>query len=152
MILKYSLACFVILGILVFLKFCEGSPVRSWKSIFLTAIPLGFITCYYISCAFPLPPPRAPQAQKVSAYKAELERTFRRIAGVDRASINDSIVEINFAEDKPLSELKQIAVRTGGTAASFLKLPQVTVNITVRGRERYQLDYDTKGGTTERTF
>jgi hypothetical protein len=149
MILKYSLACLVIVGILAFLKFCEGSPIRSWKAVFFTAIPLGFITCYYISCAFPPPPPPATHAEKSSAYRAELERTFRRIAGVDRATFDGSIVQMNFAEDKPLSELKSIARQTGGTAAHFLKAGEgkrVTVHITVRGRKRYEMEYEANRG------
>jgi len=149
MILKYSLACLVIVAILAFLKFSEGSPIRSWKTVCFTAIPLGFITCYYISCAFPPPPPRATQSEKGSAYRAELERTFRRIAGVDRASFHGSVVEMNFAEDKPLDELKSIARQTGGTAAHFLKDGKsnlVKVHITVRGRKRYEMEYDTKLG------
>lgn len=156
MVLKFSAACLIIFAILAFLKFVEDSPIRSWRAVFMVGIPLSFVTCYYISCAFPGPPPLPPRAEKVASNKAELERTFRRIAGVDRASVNGSIVEINFAQSKPLSELKQIAMSTGGTAAYFLKMGKtnrITVKITVRDELRYQMEYDTsKGIVNEQEF
>src|SRR6266446_9619037 len=103
--MKYVAALSVILAVLVFLKYCEGSPFRSWKSVFLTGIPLGLMAGYYFSCALPAKPPPVPQSQKAAAYRLELERTFRRIAGVADASIVDSTVQMNFGQDKPLAEL-----------------------------------------------
>ncbi len=78
--MKYVAALSVVLAMLVFLKYCEGSPFRTWKSVFLTGVPLGLMAGYYFSCALPAKPPPLPQSQKAAAYKAELERTFRRMA------------------------------------------------------------------------
>ncbi len=149
---KYSAACLIIFALLAFLKFVEDSPIRSWKTVFFTTISLSFIVCYYISCAFPPPPPPQPRNAKVASNRAELERTFRRIAGVDRASINGSEIEINFAEDKPIAELKSIAQQTGGTAAYFLQLNgtnHITMHISVRGQKRYRMEYETGRGVVD---
>src|SRR5687768_8343435 len=125
MILKFTAACLIIFAILAFLKFVEDSPIRSWKAVFLTGIPLSFIVCYWVNCAYPPPPPLAPKSEKISAYRAELQRTFRRIEGVTSASINGSIIEINFGEDKSIEKLKQIARQSAGVAAHFLKSDKV---------------------------
>jgi hypothetical protein len=147
-VMIYAAICLAVFAVLTFLKFCEDSPIRSWKSVLFTGVPLAFIVCYYVSCAFPTPPPQA-RAEKVAANKAELERTFRRIEGVSHARIDEPVIELNFAYDKPLQELKQIARQTGGTAAHFLKLDktnQITVRISIRGRNRYEMEYDTERG------
>src|SRR5437899_10808948 len=111
--MKYVAALPVVLAMLVFLKYCEGSPFRTWKSVFLTGVPLGLMAGYYFSCALPAKPPPLPQAQKAAAYLAELERNFRRIAGVAEASIVGTIVQMDFEQDQPLAELKRIAMRAG---------------------------------------
>src|ERR1035438_8567355 len=85
--LKYLAAFLVTFVVLVFLKFCEGSPFRSWKSVVLTGIPLGFLAGYYLNHALLHKPPPLPQAEKAAVYRAELERTWRRIAGVDSVNI-----------------------------------------------------------------
>lgn len=152
--MKYAVVCLVVFAFLGCLKFFEGSPFRSWKAVLFTAIPLSFVVCYYISCAFPAPPPPPPRTEKVAANKAELERTFRRIAGVSGASINGQEIRLDFAQDKPLSEFKQIARQTGGTAANFLsinKTNRMFVFITVNGRNRYELVYDTQTGVVDET-
>lgn len=146
----YLITFLISFAILVFLKFCEGSPVRSWKVVFLIGLPLGWAAGWYFIHALPAKAVPVSQAQKASAYKAELERTYRRIAGVDSASIEDSIVRINFTENKPLPELKRIAMECGGTAAYFLRTgnqnSKVTVHLTVRGADRYEMDFDPNGG------
>jgi hypothetical protein len=152
--MKYALVCVAVVGILALLKCVEGSPLRSWKSVFLLAAPLSFLVCYYISCAFPPPPLPQPRSAKVVLNKGELERTFRRIEGVDRASIDGPVIRLNFTQDKPLAEFKSIARRTGGTAAHFLKLNEtnrVVVLISIGGRSRYALVYDTATGVVDET-
>src|SRR4051812_45344318 len=99
MLLKYSLVFLAVFGVLTFLKFVENSPVRSWKTVIFTALPLGFVICYYVSCVTPQPPPPKPETQKISAYRAELERTIRRIEGVDQASIHGTRIDMNFAAE-----------------------------------------------------
>ena len=149
MVWKYTAACLVIFAVAALLKFVQDSPIRSWKTVFLTAIPLSFIVCYYLSCAFPGPPPPQPRKTRAAINQAELERTFRHIGGVDRASINGSLIEINFSDDKPISEIKEIAQHAGGAAAYFLRLDKtnrVTIRMSVRGQNRYQVDYETGRG------
>lgn len=149
MILKFVLVCLVVFAFLTFLKFVEDSPVRSWKTVFFTGIPLAFITCYYVNCAFPGPPPSQPRSERVNINRAELERTIRRIEGVDRASINGMAIEMNFREPKPITELKQVGQHIAGAAAYFLqngKTNRITIRMTVRGQDRYELEYDAKRG------
>ena len=62
--IKYTLAILVTVAVLVFLKCCEGSPFRSWKSVFLTGLPLGLLAGYYFNHAFPQKPPPVPQVQR----------------------------------------------------------------------------------------
>jgi hypothetical protein len=152
--MKYAVACVLIFAVLALLRFFEGSPIRSWKAIVLTGIPLSFIVCYYLSCAFPAPPPPQPRSEKVAVNKAELERTFRRIAGVNYAKIEGPLIYLNFVEDKPLSEFKSIARQTGGTAAHLLQMyntNRVVVFVTVNGQNRYALVYDTQTGIVDET-
>ena len=151
--MKYAVACLLVCAVLVLLKFLEGSPIRSWKAVILTAIPLSFSVCLYLSWAFPAPPPQ-PRAEKVAANKAELERTFRRIAGANYAKIDGPLIYLNFAEDKPLSEFKNIARWTGGAAAHFMQMyntNRVAVFVTVNGRNRLALVYDTQTGVVDET-
>lgn len=68
--MKYAVACLLVCAVLVLLKFLEGSPIRSWKAVILTAIPLSFAACWYLSWAFPAPPPPQPRAERVAANKA----------------------------------------------------------------------------------
>jgi hypothetical protein len=136
--------------VLIFLKFVEGSPVRSWRVVALAGVVLGAATGYYFNHAFPAKAAPAPASQKVDAYRAELERTFRRIDGVDSASIKGSEVRINFATDKPLPEIKQIALHCAATAAYFFRTDKsnskAAIHITVRGQDRYEMEFDTNGG------
>ena len=149
MTFKYALACLIVFAILIFLKFVEGSPVRSWKGAIFTALCLSVMVCFYLRWAFPKPLPPTPRAEKVLAYRAELERDFRRIQGVESASITGSTVRINMAEEKSSSELRQLALTTGGTAAAFMKNGnkfQITIIMSVRGEERYQAVIDPDHG------
>ena len=152
--MKYATVCLVVFAILGGLRFFQNSPIRSWKAVFLAGIPLSFVICYYISCAFLPPLPPQPRAEKVQANRAELERTFRRIEGISSAAINGHEIRLDFAQDKPLAEFKQIARQTGGTAANFLALNstnRMVVFITVNGRNRYELTYDTGQGVVDET-
>ena len=119
--IKYAVAMLVTVAVLVFLKFCEGTPFRSWKAVFLTGIPLGLLAGYYFNHAFRPKPPPAPQAQKASAYRAEMERAWRRIAGVDDVQIVGTTVQISFAGYKPLPAVKDFAREVAGNASYFLR-------------------------------
>jgi hypothetical protein len=72
---------------------------------------------------------------------------------VDQASIEGSTIKMNFTDDKPLAELKRIARETGGTASFFLKTNKDSIKITVlmsiRGRDRYEMDYESNRGVTD---
>jgi len=61
----------------------------------------------------------AGQAEKASAYKLELERTWRRIAGVDGVRIEGRTVQIDFADHKPISDLKKFGRQIAGSACLF---------------------------------
>src|ERR1035438_5685393 len=155
--LKYLAALLGTFAVLVFLKFCEGSPFRSWKAVILTGLPIGFLAGYYLNHAFPQKPPPVPQAQKADAYRAEMERAWRRIAGVDGVSIAGTTVQIDFADYKPLPEVKGFARQAAGNASYFLKTNnqsiRVKVRISVRGKDRYELDYEpSKGVVDEQEF
>src|SRR6185437_13017289 len=143
------------IALLSVLKLFEGSPVRSWKAVVLIGLLLSGAAGWYFTHAMPAKAVPVPHAQKASAYRAELERTYRRIAGVDSASIEGSVVRINFAEDKPLPELKRIALECGGTAAYFLrtddKNAKLTIHLTVRGADRYEMDFDPSGRVANET-
>ena len=150
--MKFALACVLVFAILGFLRCCEGSPVRTWKAVFISGTLLCIAVCYYLNWAYPPPPPLPPRAEKVALNKAELERTFRHIAGVHAASIEGSVVRLDFREDKPMAELRRIALSTCGTAAHFLGLHEtnrMSVFITVNGRQRIALVYDTRQGVME---
>src|ERR1017187_840253 len=154
---QYFAALLVIFAVLVFLKFCEGSPFRSWKSVFLTGLPIGLLAGYYLNHAFPQKPPPVPQVQKADAYRAEMERAWRRIAGVDGVSIVGTTVQISFADYKPLPEVKSFARQAAGNASYFLKTNnqpiRVKVRIAVQGKDRYELDYEpNKGVVDEQEF
>lgn len=154
----FYLATFAgIFAVLIFLKFCEGSPVRSWKSVLLVGIPLAFVLGWYFNHAFPKKAAPLAQSAKADAYRQELERTFQRIDGVDRASFVGTNIEMDFSQDKPTSELKKIAAQTAGSATWFLKTNnrpvQISIHITVQGRDRLQMTLDTaKGITDEQEF
>jgi hypothetical protein len=151
--LIYIITFAIIFGVLIFLTFCAGSPVRSWKSVVVIGLPLAALLGWYFNHAFPAKSAPLPQAAKAAAYRQELERTFRRIDGVDRASFVSNHIELDFAQDKPLAELKKIAMETGGTASWFLKTNQnsvqITVHITVEDRDRYEMTLDTAKGVIE---
>jgi hypothetical protein len=154
---QYFAALLVIFAVLVFLRFCEGSPFRSWKSVILTGLPVGLLAGYYLNHGFPRKPPPVPQVQKASAYRAEMERAWRRIAGVDGVNIVGTTVQINLADYKPLSDVKALARQAAGNASYFLKTNnqpiRVTVRISVRGKDRYELDYEpNKGVVDEQEF
>ena len=148
--LIYSATFAGVFAVLVFLKFCDGSPVRSWLAVFLVGLPLAGALGWYFNHAFPPKGKPLPQSVKADAYRQELERTFRRIDGVDRASFTGTNVEMNFLADKSTAEFNQIAVQSGGSAAWFLKTNQnsvtIAVHITVQGRDRYDLTINTAKG------
>ena len=150
---KYLAAFLVSFAVLTFLKFCEGSPFRTWKTVLLTGIPLGFLAGYYFNHAFPQKAAPAPQVEKASAYRAEMARAWRRIAGVDAVSIVGTTVQIGFTDYKPLPEVKSFARRVAGNAAYFLRTNnqpvRVKVKISLRGHESYELDYDSNKGVVE---
>ena len=151
--LQYLAALLVIFAVLVFLKFCEGSPFRSWKSVILTGLPVALLSGYYLNHAFPHKPPPVPQVQKASAYRAEMERAWRRIAGVDGVNIVGTTVQINLADYKPLPDVKALARQAAGNASYFLKTNnqpiRVKVKISVRGKDRYELDYEPARGVVD---
>ncbi|MDB6028741.1 MAG: hypothetical protein JWM68_4964 [Verrucomicrobiales bacterium] len=155
--LKYSLICLGTLVVLTFLKFVEESPVRSWKMVFFTAIPLAAIICYYVSCAFPPPLPPAPEKKKIENYRAQMELYVRHIAGVRSASINGSRMDIDLDSEYPLQRMRQIALSSGSTAAQFMKPSgsnlTMTIHVTAIKRDRLEIEYDTKRGIVrEQTF
>jgi hypothetical protein len=143
----------VTFAVLIFLKFCEGSPIRSWKAVVLVGLPLAAGAGWYFNHAFPAKAPPLPRSAKADAYRQELERTFRRIDGVDQASFVGTNIELNFTQDKPTAELKRLAAQTGGNATWFLKTNQnpvqVTVHITVQGRDRLEMTFDSAKGVTD---
>jgi hypothetical protein len=151
--IKYLLAFLIIFAVLSFLKFCEGTPFRTWKSVLLTGIPLALLAGYYFNHALPKKPVPLPQSQKADANRAELERTYRRIAGVDRASIEGTTVRLDFANYKPLPELKQIALGVGNTASYFLRTNSqriaVKVRISIRGKDRYEVQFQPGRGVVD---
>ena len=153
--MKFTLACLLVFAVLIFLRYCEGSPIRTWKSVVIAGVLFSIVVCYYVRWAFPSPPPPQPREEKIALNKAELERTFRRIAGVRAASIEGSVVRLDFAEDKPVSEFRHIAQSTGATATHFLSphnTNRMVVFITVNGRQRYSLAYDTQRGVLDETY
>ncbi len=155
--LKYLAAFLVTFAVLVFLKFCEGSPFRSWKSVLMTGIPLAFLAGYYFNHAFLPKPPPMPQVQKASAYGQEMVRDWRRIPGVSDVNISGSIVRIDLAGFKPMSEVKSFAQMVAGNASFFLRTNNqpihVTVKVTQQGKDRYQLEYEpNKGVVDEQEF
>jgi hypothetical protein len=86
-----------------------------------------------------------------------MERAWRRIAGVDGVNIVGTTVQINLADYKPLSDVKALARQAAGNASYFLKTNnqpiRVTVRISVRGKDRYELDYEpNKGVVDEQEF
>lgn len=97
--------------------------------------------------------PPLPQVEKAAVYRAELERTWRRVAGVDSVNIVGSTVRVNFADYKPLPEVKNFARQFAGNASYFLKTNNqpipVKVRISVRGQDRYEMDYDPRKGVVE---
>lgn len=151
--LIYIVIFIVVFAILIFLTFCEGSPVRNWKSVVLVGLPLAILIGWYFNHALPGKAAPLPQSTKAAAYRQELERTFRRIDGVDRASFVGTKIEMDFAQDKPIGELKKLAVETGGSASWFLKTNQnsvqIIVHMTVQGRDRYEITLDSAKGITD---
>mgnify|MGYP001191664879 CR=1 FL=1 len=95
----------------------------------------------------------APQVEKASAYRAEMERAWRRIAGVNAVSIVGTTVQIGFTDYKPLPEVKSLARQVAGNAAYFLRTNnqpvRVKVKISLRGHESYELDYESNKGVVE---
>lgn len=140
---------FLVLGLL---KFVQDSPVRSWKTVVIGGVVLGLAAGYYANHAFPKKAPPAPAAQKVEAYRAELERTFRRINGVDAATVEGTNIFIDFGQDKTSDELKQIAMQCGGSAAYFFQTGSgdsgIEIHLTVKGQDRYEMNFSTRHGVT----
>lgn len=142
-----------VFAVLIFLKFCEGSPIRSWPVVILVGLPLAALLGWYFNHAFAPKGKVVSQSAKAAAYQEELERTFRRIDGVDDASFKGTTIEMNFRADKPTAELRKIALQSGGSASWFLKTNansvKITVHMTVQGRDRYEMTYDSAKGMTD---
>jgi hypothetical protein len=156
-IATYAVALLVSFAVLGFLKFCEGTPFRTWKAVLLTGLALGLGSGYYFKHAFPPKPAPLPQVQKASAYRAELERTWRHIPGVDGISIVGTTVRVDLVAFKPLPEVKSLAQQLAGNAAFFLRTNgrpvRVKVQVAQRGAARYELDYEPgKGVVDEQEF
>lgn len=149
----YIIATAIIFTILVLLRLLDGSPVRSWKMVFLIGIPLSLFFGYYYNRTLPEKPEALPQSAKAANYRLELERTCRRVAGVQSAKIDGNTIHMDFVEDKPFPEFKRIATETGGTASYFLKTNnesiKITVQISVKGRDRYEMNYESGRGIIE---
>ncbi len=156
MLWKYTLAAVLLLGFLTFLKFVQDSPIRSWKAVFLTALPLVVVLSLWIKWAYPPSPPPQPKTERVEINRAELERTLRRIEGVDRATIQSNRIELNFGVERSIDEVKRLARNTAGNASFFLKIGEtrhLTVLISVLGRKRYEMQYNPNAGVlSETTF
>jgi hypothetical protein len=148
--LKYFLICLGTLLVLTLLKCVEDSPVRSWKAVFFSAVPLAGIVCLYVSWAFPPPLPPAPETKKIANYRSEMERTIRHIEGVRSASINGSRIDIDFSSELPTARMRQIAMSSGVTAAHSMKPAgsnlTVTIHMTALKRDRLEIQYDTARG------
>lgn len=146
---KYVIICAAIFGFLIFLKFVEGSPVRSWVSALLTATVLSVLVCLYLNWAMPKPAPLAPASQKFDRYRSELRRDFSRMSGVASAKVDGSTVQIDLASDKSMDEIKRMAQYAAATTASFLddgRRNPIVVQMSVRGRQRYQVTYEARRG------
>src|SRR3954453_11858295 len=117
---KYIYICAGVFAFLIFLKFVEGSPIRTWTAALSSATVISVLVCLYLNWATPKPAPLAPANQKIDRYRSELRRDFSRMEGVASASIEGSTVRIDLAADKPLSEIKSMAQNAAGTTASFL--------------------------------
>ncbi len=148
--LKYILISFGTFLVLALLKFVENSPIRSWKTVLFTSVPLAAVICYYVSCAWTKPVAPAPEQKKIANYRAEMERTIRRIAGVKSATINGSRIDIDFEGELPISEMRKIALQSGATAAYFMKPAgtnlTVLIHMTAIKRDRLEIEYDTTRG------
>ena len=151
--LKYILISLGTLTLLTLLKFVEESPVRSWKTVFFTSVPLAAAICFYVHWAFPPPPPPIPEKKKISNYRAQMEQYIRHIAGVRSATINGSRIEIDFGSEVPIAQLRSSVLGSGITAAQFMK-PQgtnlvVTIHVTCLKRDRLEIQYDTNRGVVK---
>ncbi len=152
--MKYAIIALVVFAILSFLKYCEGTPVRSWKMVGLAGVPISLLLCYYAGHALPRPRPRQTQTERVAVNRAELARDFSHMAGVNQAVIDGRIVRIDLAAGKSPDEIKNFARQIAGTSAYFLSPDQtnlVTVLISVNGQQRYELNYRGRAGIVDET-
>ena len=152
--MKLAIVILVVFAILIFLKLCEGSPLRSWKAVFLTGIPLVFLVCYYLNHAFPKPASHQSHAQRIAANCAELKRNFSHIAGVKAATIAGNKISLDFAENQSLDILRKDAEAVAGTAAYFLdfsRTNQIFIQINVNERHRYTFTYQPTVGIVDET-
>jgi hypothetical protein len=151
--LKCAASFVVTFAVLSFLKFCEGTPFRTWKSVFLTGMPLALLAGFYFNHAFLPKPAPAPQAQKASAYAMEMARDWRRIPGVSAVNISGTTVQVDFAGFKPMPEVKSFARMVAGSASFFLRTNnqaiRIKVRITQQGKDRYETDYEPNKGVVE---
>jgi hypothetical protein len=152
--MKLAIVILVVFAILIFLKFCEGSPLRSWKAVFLNGIPVVFLVCYYLNHAFPNPALHQSPAQRIAANRAELKRNFSHIAGVKAAAIASNKISLDFAEDQSLDVFRKDAEAVAGTAAHYLDFSgtnQIFVQINVNERHRYTFTYQPTVGIVDET-
>src|SRR4051794_726187 len=124
---KYIYICAAVFAFLIFLKFVEGSSIRTWTAALSIATVISVLVCLYLSWAMPKPAPLAPVNQKIDRYRAELRRDFSRMAGVASASIEGSTVRIDLAADRSLSEIKSMAHNAAATTAGFLSEGQKAI-------------------------
>ena len=152
--MTFALISLIVFAILVFLKFCEDSPVRSWRMVVIAGVFLSLTISYYFNHAFPKPGPRQSPAERIAVNRAELQRDFRHMAGVKAVRIDDRRIEFDLAGNQPANELKSFALQAAGTAAYFLqanKTNPVVVLVSVNGRNRYALTYAPGAGIVDET-
>lgn len=152
--MKLAIVILVVFAILIFLKFCEGSPLRSWKAVLLTGVPMIFLVCYYLNHAFPKPVSHQSHAQRITANLAELKRNFSHIAGVKTANIAGNEISLDFAENKSLDVFRKDAAAVAGTAAYYLDFKgtnQLFVQINVNERHCCTFTYQPGAGIVDET-
>ena len=111
--MTFALISLIVFAILVFLKFCEDSPVRSWRMVVIAGVFLSLTISYYFNHAFPKPAPRQSPAERIAVNRAELQRDFRHMAGVKAVRIDDRRIEFDLAGNQPANELKSFVHDAG---------------------------------------
>lgn len=149
-----AIVILIVFAVLIFLKFCEGSPVRSWKAVFLIGAPLAFGIFYYWNHAFPHSVSHQTHAQRLAVNRAELQRNFNHIAGVKSANIVSNEISLDYAANQPLTVFRENARNAAGTLAyalGFTKTNHIIVQVAVNEQRRYTFTYQPAVGIVDET-